>query len=139
MQSIKTFYFLSNGLWFVRVEVFNCDGKLVRVSVIQVIVQGVCYWDQRCGATRERRLALGANLRPQLFACLVGLYHNIHEASINYILWKNKNIINTTRSFDHLQFNLQEPCFLYIGRAYRYPPDVAFYIFFFNNCKYWVF
>ena len=26
--------------------------------------------------------------------------------------------------------NLQEPCVLYIGRAYRYPPDVAFYVFF---------
>jgi hypothetical protein len=26
-------------------------------------------------------------------------------------------------------FNLQEPCVLYIGRAYRYPPNVAFYIF----------
>jgi hypothetical protein len=26
-------------------------------------------------------------------------------------------------------FNLSEPCVLYIGRAYRYPPDVAFYIF----------
>jgi hypothetical protein len=33
-------------------------------------------------------------------------------------------------------FNLQEPCVLYIGRAYRYPPDVAFYIFFFNDYKY---
>jgi len=27
-------------------------------------------------------------------------------------------------------FNLQEPCALDIGRAYRYPPNVAFYIFF---------
>jgi hypothetical protein len=26
--------------------------------------------------------------------------------------------------------NLQEPCVLYKGRAYRYPPDVAFYKFF---------
>jgi hypothetical protein len=26
--------------------------------------------------------------------------------------------------------NLQEPCVLYIGRAYLYPPDVAVYIFF---------
>ena len=26
--------------------------------------------------------------------------------------------------------NFQEPCVLYMGRAYRYPPDVAFYIFF---------
>jgi hypothetical protein len=24
----------------------------------------------------------------------------------------------------------EEPCVLYIGQAYRYPPDVAFYIFF---------
>ena len=29
--------------------------------------------------------------------------------------------------------NLQEPCVLYIGRAYRYPPYVAFYIFFSTN------
>jgi len=28
---------------------------------------------------------------------------------------------------------LQEPCVLYIGRAYWYPPDVAFYIFFFQQ------
>jgi hypothetical protein len=27
-------------------------------------------------------------------------------------------------------FNLYEPCVLYVGRGYRYPPDVAFYIFF---------
>jgi len=30
-------------------------------------------------------------------------------------------------------FNLQEPCVLYIGRAYHYPPDVAFNIFFFST------
>ena len=29
--------------------------------------------------------------------------------------------------------NLLELCVLYIGRAYRYPPDVAFYIFFSTN------
>jgi hypothetical protein len=29
--------------------------------------------------------------------------------------------------------NLQEPCVLYKGRAYRYPPDVAFHIFFSTN------
>jgi hypothetical protein len=32
--------------------------------------------------------------------------------------------------------NLLKPRVLYIGRAYRYPPDVAFYIYFFN--KYYV-
>jgi hypothetical protein len=32
--------------------------------------------------------------------------------------------------------NLKEPCVLYIGRAYRYPPCVAFYIYFFNKYKY---
>jgi hypothetical protein len=37
-----------------------------------------------------------------------------------------------------LHFNLLEPCVLYIGRAYRYPPNVAFYIFFFNKYKYGV-
>jgi len=36
----------------------------------------------------------------------------------------------------NVYFNLQEPRVLYIGQAYRYPPDVAFYIFFFNNYKY---
>ena len=29
------------------------------------------------------------------------------------------------------RFNLSEPCVLYIGRAYRYPPNVAFYIYIF--------
>jgi hypothetical protein len=29
--------------------------------------------------------------------------------------------------------NLQEPCVLYAGQAYRYPPDVAFYIYFSTN------
>jgi hypothetical protein len=29
--------------------------------------------------------------------------------------------------------NLYEPCVLYIGRAYRYPPDVAFHIHFSTN------
>jgi hypothetical protein len=29
--------------------------------------------------------------------------------------------------------NLQEPCVLYIGRAYRYSPDIAFYIYFFST------
>jgi hypothetical protein len=28
-------------------------------------------------------------------------------------------------------FNLKEPCVLYIGQAYHYPPDVAFYIYIF--------
>jgi hypothetical protein len=31
---------------------------------------------------------------------------------------------------NHYLFNLSEPCVLHMGRAYRYPPDVAFYIFF---------
>jgi hypothetical protein len=31
---------------------------------------------------------------------------------------------------DRTVLNLQESCVLYIGRAYRYPPDVAFHIFF---------
>jgi hypothetical protein len=30
-------------------------------------------------------------------------------------------------------FNLYELCFLYIGQAYRYPPDVAFYTYIFQQ------
>jgi hypothetical protein len=33
----------------------------------------------------------------------------------------------------YMVLNLQVPCVLYIGRAYRYPPDVAFHIFFSTN------
>jgi hypothetical protein len=29
--------------------------------------------------------------------------------------------------------NLSEPCVLYIGRAYRYSPNVTFYIYFLTN------
>jgi hypothetical protein len=35
--------------------------------------------------------------------------------------------------------NFKKPCVLYIGRAYRCPPNVGFYIFFFNKYKYWLF
>jgi hypothetical protein len=31
------------------------------------------------------------------------------------------------------EINLYEPCVLYIGRAYRYPPDVSFYVIFSTN------
>jgi hypothetical protein len=34
------------------------------------------------------------------------------------------------RKHDKRSLNLQEPCVVYIGRAYRYSPDVAFYILF---------
>ena len=37
--------------------------------------------------------------------------------------------MNTQRLL--ININLQEPCVLYIGRAYRYPPNVAFYIYIF--------
>jgi hypothetical protein len=32
--------------------------------------------------------------------------------------------------YNNCSINLKEPCVLYIGRAYRYPPNVGFYIFF---------
>jgi hypothetical protein len=41
-----------------------------------------------------------------------------------YILY----ILSINISNDY--FNLEESCVLYTGRAYRYTPDVAFYIFF---------
>jgi hypothetical protein len=79
---------VSNGPWSVHVEVFNLDGKLARVSVIQVTVEGVLLRPTvRCNtgkATCVRRKS------PPLALCLVGwldgLYYNIHEASINYVV-----------------------------------------------------
>ena len=42
------------------------------------------------------------------------------------------NMLNTkTTTVVSTFFNLLEPCVLYIGPAYRYPPDVPLYIFFF--------
>jgi hypothetical protein len=32
-----------------------------------------------------------------------------------------------------VSINLYKPCVLYIGRAYRYPPDVVLYIYFSTN------
>jgi hypothetical protein len=79
LQSIKTYYLLSNGLWFVQVEVFNRDGKLVSVSVIQVncsrclLVRPAT----RCNAgktncLRRRSPPLALCLFVCLFVCLVG-------------------------------------------------------------------
>jgi hypothetical protein len=49
---------------------------------------------------------------------LDGVSLNLMFEDFSKICWENSNF-----------FNLQEPCVLYIGWAYRYPPDVAFYIF----------
>jgi hypothetical protein len=37
-------------------------------------------------------------------------------------------IFSTHEDSTIASLNLQEPCVLYTGRAYRYPPDVTFYI-----------
>jgi len=44
----------------------------------------------------------------------------------------NQNIEKISSSLIQV-INLQEPCVLYIGRAYSYLPDVAFYIYFFST------
>jgi len=36
---------------------------------------------------------------------------------------------NTTHHSDTTAFNLQAPCVLYIGQAFRYSPENSFYIF----------
>ena len=40
------------------------------------------------------------------------------------------NLLKPTCYVMHHQFSLQDPCVLYIGRAYRYPPDLRFICFF---------
>jgi hypothetical protein len=42
-------------------------------------------------------------------------------------------LLYCSNSCTSLHFNLSDPCVLYIGRAYCYPPDVAFYIYFFQQ------
>ena len=52
-------------------------------------------------------------------------------------IFASKNEYNTAISnvinLSEIYINLYEPCVLHIGRAYCYPPDVAFYIFFSTN------
>jgi hypothetical protein len=47
--------------------------------------------------------------------------------------FRNQFISENTKQYNHLSytsFNLWEPCVRYIERTYRYPPNIAFYIFF---------
>ena len=55
---------------------------------------------------------------------IIPVCFEIHTKNLNTLCGQNVEFYN---------FNLQEPCVLYIGRAYRYPPDVAFYIYFFQQ------
>jgi len=61
-------------------------------------------------------------------------FHDFGKAHKNHI--KNRTLFScSVDAFLKLSamLNLKEPCVLYIGRAYRYPPNVAFYIFFSTN------
>ena len=40
---------------------------------------------------------------------------------------------HTSPNYITLSLTFKKPCVPYIGRAYRYPPDVAFYVFFFQQ------
>jgi hypothetical protein len=55
---------------------------------------------------------------------------------MNYLILMKCSGIGTIIGAQTLLYrtvNLSETCVLYIGRAYRHPPDVAFYIFFSTN------
>jgi hypothetical protein len=43
---------------------------------------------------------------------------------------KRAEVTGEWRILQNEELNLSEPCVLYIGREYCYPPVVAFYIFF---------
>jgi hypothetical protein len=68
-------------------------------------------------------------------------YHQVGVPILNLQTLRHKshfnppygNTIPISDSFSSNPFNLKEPCVLYIGRAYRYPPDVSFYILFSTN------
>ena len=64
--------------------------------------------------------------KPTIFLLL----HRAH--CYDYFFYTNSyTLLHTLKTPVHI--NLYEPCVLYIGRAYRYPPDVAFYIFLSTN------
>ena len=85
-----------------QVDCFRQRQTLIKISVLS-------------GCFQSRKLfsfnPLNAELNPicHLLA-LLGAHHILH--------------------FSRIRVNPQEPGVLYIGRAYRYFPDVAFYIFF---------
>jgi hypothetical protein len=64
-----------------------------------------------------------------LYAQNVGCIRN----ELHLIALKHPALVHlrAVRSFPEI--NLLELCVLYIGRAYRYAPDVAFYIYFFQK------
>jgi hypothetical protein len=47
---------------------------------------------------------------------------------MNFILSSTPSLPNGPLSLPSPCLNLYEPCVLYIGQAYHYPPNVAFYI-----------
>jgi hypothetical protein len=69
-----------------------------------------------------------------------GIYLGVYRVKHIYILLSVPlclgdylvNMPSNVATFILLNYpvNLLESCVLYIGQAYRYPPDVAFYIFF---------
>ena len=118
----------------------------------------------RCNATASRSLVEGKafcsckNSRSRLraiTACLFTLRSTLQPADYrhnsHFFLARTRCSENTAVTFSNIcliigsyqtcvsqidTINLYETCVLYIGLAYRYPPDVAFYIFFFNKYKY---
>ena len=68
---------------------------------------------------------LKAQAEKYLLECRNG-FRNSDPASIHRLASNN-----VEKKYESLTF--YEPCVLYIGRAYHYPPNVAFYIFFSTN------
>jgi hypothetical protein len=73
------------------------------------------------GSWKERRYYLAPSL--QINSC----------TKLSLIRWPRTLNQFCSQFFISLDINLYEPCVLYIGRAYRFPPDVAFYVFFSTN------
>ena len=91
-------------------------------------------------------------LRMSVYFCmerLENMLHNYWSAPCHYLSNQNMNLQNcqnfkfSYNTFNKIRqryqnFNLYEPCLLYIGRAYRYFQTPHF-IYFFNKYKYWMF
>ena len=67
-----------------------------------------------------------------LLICFFCLYKSDIHMSVHRRIIPNYSQQDATL-LDLFLINLWEPCVLYIWRAYRYPPEVAFYILFSTN------
>ena len=106
----------------IHVIVTNCLFTYVNIAVVLV-------WTSCLMKHIKLKLALHfIYLKPSLFISAV-IKEKPYFNYVDRMTLEHSNLLRHKPMSTRI--NLYEPCVLYIGRAYRYPSDVAFYTFFF--------